>query len=139
MQAQRHLDEQGENGLAVPLLKLQRDADAPRDAQGVPHANLSVVTADAGLYAGWSTSARLLDEQLVAAAAAQGKDVALWVVDDAPTLQRAWRLGVGSVVTNRPKWALLTLGRWAAEACARTEVRACVRRRAASLSRRAPR
>ena len=50
-------------------------------------------------------SVKLLDSDLVAAGGAHAKPLSVWVADGEAELEAAWRLGVESVITNRPRWA----------------------------------
>jgi glycerophosphoryl diester phosphodiesterase len=117
-------------GTRVALHKLLRDTDAPRDAGGRSRANLSALAAARALgFDGYSVSARLLEPALVAAV--QPAALSVWTVDDEPTLRTAFDLGIGAVISNRPRWALRTLAKWHRKACggrtAAQQVRTAVR------------
>ena len=101
--------------LHVPLLLLLRDLDAPRDASGVPHANLSALASPSA--DGFAASAKLLDAPLADAARARGRPLCVWVVDDDASLRAAWELRVPCVITNLPTWAARRLGEWRAAEC----------------------
>lgn len=60
----------------------------------------------------WSVSVKLLDSDLVAAGGAHAKPLSVWVADGEAELEAAWRLGVESVITNRPRWASGVMARW---------------------------
>lgn len=118
-QARQHLEAQRQHGVRVRLLQLHRDVDAPRGADGVPHFNRSAAAEARSLFSGWSVSVKLLEPSLMAAAAEARQEVCVWVVDEDAELERAWRLGVHGLVTNRPKWAQSQVQSWYEEACAR--------------------
>ena len=89
-----------------------------------PHAHRrallrSAAAAARSLFGGWSVSVKLLEPSLMAAAAEARQEVCVWVVDEDAELERAWRLGVHGLVTNRPKWAQSQVQSWYEEACAR--------------------
>lgn len=121
-QAAVHRRAQQAAGVNVALHLVLRDLHAPRDARGLPYANL---TGTAGLLAargvrcnGWSVSAKLLIPSLGAEGAGMGMPVDVWVVDGEAVLRRAIAAGVAGVVSNRPLWLQAQLGRIKAEVCA---------------------
>ena len=122
-QAVQHQAAQRAAGVAVPLLQLHRDLDAPRGADGAPHFNRTAAAEAGALFGGWSVSAKLLEPGLMRAAAELRQEVAVWVVDDEAALELAWRLEVHGLVTNRPKWAQSQIESWYEEACARDGAR----------------
>jgi len=121
-QADKHATAQASAQVSVGLHRLLRDLDAPlkRD-DGSPRADLSALFKETSAlseqYTGWSVSAKLADQELMAAARASRMPVYVWVVDDEASLRRTWRLGATALITNRPAWAFQTLHAWHAEAC----------------------
>ena len=122
-QARAHRDAQaaslpahGRSGLVV-VLRVLKDLDAPLGADGERHADLNAVARDDGHFDGWSASVRLLDAPLRTAASTAAKPLAVWTVDDEPSLRRAFSHGPDDVVTNRARWARRTLERWRKEEC----------------------
>ena len=94
----------------------ERGEHAARD-DGERHADLNAVARDDGHFDGWSASVRLLDAPLRTAASTAAKPLAVWTVDDEPSLRRAFSHGPDDVVTNRARWARRTLERWRKEEC----------------------
>ena len=109
-QAAAHRAAQAAAGLRVPVLAVLRDNDAPLGADGLPHANLSLVGSSDAPYDGWSASVRLLEPALRRAAAT--RSLAVWTVDAEADLRRSWGAQVDDVVTNRAGWARAQLARW---------------------------
>ena len=90
-----------------------------RRTRAPPHLHRSAAAEARSLFGGWSVSVKLLEPSLMAAAAEARQEVCVWVVDEDAELERAWRLGVHGLVTNRPKWAQSQVESWYEEACAR--------------------
>ena len=117
-QAQAHRLAQARFGISLPMMLVVGDANAPRGADGEPHANLSALAAatEAGAIDSWSASVRVLDPALRDAATRLGKGpLAVWTVDTEPMLRRAFVYGADDVVTNRPRWARQMLQTWRRE------------------------
>ena len=90
-----------------------------RRTRAPPHLHRSAAAEARSLFGGWSVSVKLLEPSLMAAAAEARQEVCVWVVDEDAELERAWRLGVHGLVTNRPKRAQSQVESWYEEACAR--------------------
>ena len=113
-EALAHREAQAAAGARAPLLLVLRDIDAPVGADGAPHANASAIVQAASLFdGGISASVKLLEPSLRGAAS----PLAIWTVDDEPSLRRCFRVGPDDVVSNRPRWARRTLARWRQAEC----------------------
>ena len=117
-QARAHRSAQAAARLQVRVLAVIRDNDAPRGADGAPHANLSALGAADAPYDAWAASVKLLEPTLRQAAA--GRLLSVWCVDSEADLRRAWTMRADDVISNRAGWARAQLARWRAE-----EERAC--------------
>jgi len=121
-QAEQHRRAQASARISLQLHLVVRDVDARlHHSDGSPRVDMDRLVQEAAqlgvAYAGWSVSAKLVDAELLASAAAQRTPVSVWVVDDEATLRRTWRMGAKTIITNQPLWAGEMLLRWYSEAC----------------------
>ena len=114
-EAAAHREAQAKAGVRVALLCVLRDIDAPKGADGWPHANATAMAMTARSYDGWAPSWQLLEPNL--RGATRGLPVSTWAVDTEEQLRRSFVYRPRDIISNRPRWARHTLARWHKEEC----------------------